>query len=178
MELTSDQKGAIAEAAIACNALELGIGVLRPLGDERYDLVFDLRNRLVRVQCKWGRRCGDVISVGCYRARRNADGLLRQFYSRTDVDLFAIYCPDVRECYAVPFDELPPGAAVHLRLAPTRNNQMRRIRWARDYEFAATLGRLGAVAQLGERRAGSAKAAGSSPAGSTFEAASREAALF
>jgi hypothetical protein len=44
---------------------------------------------------------------------------------------------------------------VQLRISPTKNNQERRIRWARDYEFAATLRRLGAVAQLGERAAGS-----------------------
>jgi PD-(D/E)XK endonuclease len=50
--LTSDQKGAIAEAAIARAAIELGIGVARPLADQRYDLIFDLRPRLLRVQCK------------------------------------------------------------------------------------------------------------------------------
>ena len=57
---------------------------------------------------------------------------------------------------------------VQLRLAPTRNNQLCGINWARDYEltrldFAA----FGAVAQLGERVTGSHEVAGSSPAGST-----------
>ena len=36
-----------------------------------------------------------------------------------------------------------------------------------DFEFDATLGPRGAIAQLGERLAGSQKVAGSSPAGST-----------
>jgi hypothetical protein len=40
---------------------------------------------------------------------------------------------------------------VRLRLAPCRNNQIVKINWAEDYEFAATLGRSGAIAQLGER---------------------------
>jgi hypothetical protein len=44
--MTTDQKGAIAEAAIAFQAMKLGIGVFRPLGDERYDLIFDLRPQL------------------------------------------------------------------------------------------------------------------------------------
>jgi hypothetical protein len=35
--LTTAQKGAIAETAIAWTALELGIGVLKPIGDQRYD---------------------------------------------------------------------------------------------------------------------------------------------
>ena len=53
-ELTTDQKGAIAELAIAHAAAVLGVGVFKPLTDgERYDLIFDLRPRLLRVQCKW-----------------------------------------------------------------------------------------------------------------------------
>ena len=50
--LTTDQKGVIAELAIARRAAELGIGVWRSYTVERYDLLFDLRPQLVRVQCK------------------------------------------------------------------------------------------------------------------------------
>jgi hypothetical protein len=56
----------------------------------------------------------------------------------------------------------------HFGLSPAKNNQKERINWAKDYEFAATLGPLGAVAQLGERRHGMAEATGSSPVGSTL----------
>jgi hypothetical protein len=54
VELSTDQKGAIAESAIVHAAIKLGIGVYRPLSDgERYDLIFDLGERLERIQCKW-----------------------------------------------------------------------------------------------------------------------------
>jgi len=60
--LTTDQKGAIAESSIAAAAIKLGIGVLKPLSDgHRYDLVFDVGTRLLRVQCKWAVRRGDVV---------------------------------------------------------------------------------------------------------------------
>jgi hypothetical protein len=72
--LTTDQKGVIAEAAITLAALELGVGVSS--GRRCYDLIFDLRDRLVPVQCKWASRHGDVVAVRCYSARRNAEGLL------------------------------------------------------------------------------------------------------
>jgi PD-(D/E)XK endonuclease len=52
--LTTNQKGFIAETAIALEAAKLGIGVYRPFTDERYDFVFDVRPKLLRVQCKWG----------------------------------------------------------------------------------------------------------------------------
>ena len=60
--LTTDQKGAIAEQAIAFEAMRLGLGVFVPLGDERYDLILDLRPHLLRVQCKWAVRTGDVVA--------------------------------------------------------------------------------------------------------------------
>jgi hypothetical protein len=41
VELTTDQKGAIAETAIVHTAIKLGIGVAKPIADERYDLIFD-----------------------------------------------------------------------------------------------------------------------------------------
>ena len=165
--LTTDQKGAVAELAIATAASKLGIGVWGAFTVERYDLIFDLRPRLLRVQCKWAPREGDVVVVRCYRNRRNRDGLLRQFYSPDDIDAYAAYCPELDRCYLLPIDEFAHRIAIQLRLAPARNNQSLRINWARDYEFAATLGAQGAVAQLGERQSGRLEATGSSPVGST-----------
>src|SRR5215213_9316588 len=60
----STLKGAIAEAAIAAQAVEFGIVVLRPVVEgRRYDLVFDIDHRLYRVQCKWAPRRGAIIDV-------------------------------------------------------------------------------------------------------------------
>src|SRR5947207_1392929 len=80
--LTSDQKGAVAETAIVHAAIKLGISVYKPVAEGgRYDMIFELGSRLVRVQCKWAPRHGDVIVVRCYSSRRNCDGLLRRLYS-------------------------------------------------------------------------------------------------
>ena len=59
-----NHKGNVAELAIATEAARLGLSVLKPLTEhERYDLVLGIGGRLLRVQCKWGRKKGDVISV-------------------------------------------------------------------------------------------------------------------
>lgn len=165
--LTSDQKGAIAELKIAARAAELGVGVWTACTVERYDLIFDLRPGLLRVQCKWATRSGDVAIVRCCRHRRNREGVIRRYYSADEIDAFAAYCADVDECYLLPIALVGGRAALLLRLAPTRNNQAAGINWAKDYEFGATLRPQGAVAQLGERRHGMAEATGSSPVGST-----------
>ena len=138
--LTTDQKGAIAEAAIALAAIELGIGVSRPLGDERYHLIFDLRSEFVRVQSKWAPKCGDVIAVPCRSCRRGPDGFIRRRYSAHEVDAIAAYCPELGRCYFLPLDRFEDRTFIQLRLAPTRNKQRQGINWAREYEFAARLG--------------------------------------
>ena len=50
---TRHEKGARAEMAIANAAVQMGVTVSRPLVEgQRYDLVFDVRGALLRVQCK------------------------------------------------------------------------------------------------------------------------------
>ena len=166
--LTTDQKGALAEQAIAFEAMKHGVGVSRPLGDERYDLIFDLRPQLLRVQCKWAVKRGSVVSIMCRTNRRGPNGYLPRRYTEGEIDVIAAYCQGTGACYLLPRELSVLRAGVQLRLAPSRNNQRVRINWARDFELGATLSRFrGPIAQLGERRAGSAKVAGSSPAGST-----------
>jgi PD-(D/E)XK endonuclease len=73
--LTTDQKGAVAEAATALAAIRAGVGVFKPMNDrQRYDLIFDLQPRLVRAQCKAAGLYGDVVIVRCLSARRTAAG--------------------------------------------------------------------------------------------------------
>jgi PD-(D/E)XK endonuclease len=155
--LTTDQKGSIAEYGIAWTAIRLGIDVYKPLNDgTRCDLVFDLDGKLTRVQCKWASRYGDVLVVRCYRNRRTKNGLLKRAYTADEVDAFAVYCLELDRCYFLPFDRFGGRTNIQLHIRPSRNNQKVGINWADDYEFDATLRRFGAVAQLGERRAGSA----------------------
>ena len=180
MDLSTDQKGAIAELAIARAATELGIDVYRPMGEGgRYDLIFDLIDRLVRVQCKWANRRGDVVVVRCYSTRRGRQGLLKRPYAEGEIDALAAFCPDLDRCYYLPYERVVNRTQLDLRLTHSRTNQRVGINWAEDFEFRATLGRVpGAIAQLGERDAGSVEVAGSSPAGSIESARTSGRSLF
>ena len=127
----------------------------KPLGDERYDLIFDFGDRLLRIQCKWAVRLGDVVIVRCRRVRRGRHGLIRQSYLPGEIDAIVGYCADTERCYYLPHHMSVERAAVQLRLAPTRNNQASGINWAREFDLGATLTKLrGPIAQLGERQSG------------------------
>jgi hypothetical protein len=160
-------KGSIAEAAIAAEAVKLGVVVLRPLVEgRRYDLMFDIDGMLLRVQCKWGNRKGAVIAAHIGTCRLTPRGYVRTTYAASEIDAIGIYCADLDKCFLVPVNDVAGQTHVHLRLTPAVNNQEAAIRYAARYEFR------GAIAQLGERCHGMAEAEGSSPSSST----SREAA--
>jgi PD-(D/E)XK nuclease superfamily protein len=165
--VTTDQKGAIAELAIAPAAVRLRVDVYRPVAEGGlYDLIFELEGKLWRVQCKWAPRHGEVVIVRCYSSRRGRGGLLRRIYDPGEIDAFAAYCPEVDRCYFLPYLLFRSRTQIALRLGPTQNNQTLGVNWASRFEFGATLGRQGAVAQLGERCDGIAEVTGSSPVGS------------
>jgi hypothetical protein len=168
LPLTSAQKGAIAEAEIAAAAIRHGMTVLRPLNDgRRYDLVLDTGTQILRVQCKWAPRSGDVIVVRARTSRYTpTNGYIRTTYDAHEIDGVALYCPEVDGCFFIPIAEMAGRGYLHLRLAPARNHQQMGVTMAATY-------RLGAIAQLGERLHGMQEVAGSSPASSTSPEATR-----
>ena len=162
MELTSSQKGGLAELKIAAAAAALGIDVYRPMSDgTRCDLVFGVHDRLLRIQCKWASLKGELVVVRMRTSRHSPSrGYVTTTYSASEVDGIAAYCRDLDRCFYLPIEEFEHRAFAYLRLAPARNGQRVGVKMAADYP-------LGAVAQLGERSAGSRKVRGSSPLSST-----------
>lgn len=143
-ELTPSQKGAAAEAAITAMVIELGFTVLRPLCEgQRYDLVIDLRPKLLRVQCKLARLTGGVLSVKLNTNRFTPAGYVSTSYTAEEIDAVAAFTPVLKRGFLLPAAEVAGRRAVHLRLAPTKNNQADGIRWAEDYELGTVLPRIG-----------------------------------
>ena len=163
--LSSDWKGAIAESKITAAAIELGIPVLRPLVEHaRYDLAFEIGDRLYRVQCKWGgvdeERSIIKVRVGtCWLSP--TEGYVRTTYGVEEIDLLAIYCSELDRSYLLPVALIAGRSWIQLRLTPPKNGQRACINLAKDFELP------GAVAQLVEHLNGIQRARGSSPLSST-----------
>ncbi len=163
MFVNSNDKGNVAELAIAAEAARLGLSVLRPMTErERYDLVFGVGGRLFRVQCKWGAHQGDIVLVRLRSSYHSPTrGYVTATYDESEIDLVAVYCGALDRCYLLPIKLVAGLGVVSLRLGEPRNGQRAALNWATEYEFP------GAVAQLEERVAGSDEVRGSSPLSST-----------
>src|SRR5215217_2430793 len=81
-------------------------------------------------------------------------------YCTEEIDGIAACCDELERCFDLPIAMASGRRVFDLRLAPAANNQQMAINWASHHEF-------GAIAQLGERLAGSQKVVGSSPTSST-----------
>ena len=158
-----NHKGNVAEAAIAAEAIRLGVDVIKPLVEHtRYDLIFDLRPPLLRVQCKWAPLSDGVVRVNLMSSHYTSGGKqIRTRYSADEVDALAAYCEELDQCYLLPISLVAGMRSIQLRLQPPRNGQRAALNWADNFELS------GAVAQLGERLPGRQEATGSSPVSST-----------
>lgn len=143
-ELTPSQKGAAAEAAIASAAIQLGLTVLRPLCEgRRYDLVIDLEPALLRVQCKLARHLGGALAIRLQTSRYTPGGYVVTSYTQSEIDAVCAYSPELHRCFLMPIAKVANRREIRLRLGPTKNNQARGIKWARDYTLASAIERLG-----------------------------------
>jgi hypothetical protein len=141
--LTSSQKGAVAEAAITAAVIQLGLTVLRPLCEgRRYDLMVDLEPALLRVQCKLARRVRGVLAINLQTCRHTPRGYIRTSYSASEIDAVAVYSAELNRSFLLPVAEVAGMRDVSLRLDATRNNQTQGVRWASDYELEPMIARL------------------------------------
>jgi PD-(D/E)XK endonuclease len=127
-------KGNSSEAVVLTAYVQAGFLVSLPFGGgASYDFVVDSGARLIKVQVKTGK-----LEAGCvvYNARRHRGSKYDTFrrYEEGEVDVFAVWCPDTRQLYAVPAAH-SLGVEGRLRLAETKNCQAKKIKWARSFSW-------------------------------------------
>ena len=95
--------------------------------------MFGFEQRLLRVQCKWAVRSGEVVVVRCYSSRRAREGMRVRKYTAAEVDVIAAYCADIDRCFVLLPRHFDGRRQLHLRLGPSRNNQRCGVNWADDF---------------------------------------------
>lgn len=143
----TSKRGLEAHTAILHALFARGEEVLIPWADYlRYDLaivryeggLLDAKEpRLYRVQCKAARLSedGSYIIFNAFNTIPGESGRRAKAKGyRGDAEYFGVYSSNTGKCYLVPVDDVPVGP-VPMRLTNPRNNQEKRVRWAKDYEI-------------------------------------------
>jgi hypothetical protein len=126
------------EAIIVAELVRRGDRVLRPLSaNQRYDLVLDLGDRFLRIQCKTGRLRNGAVVFSVRSCRSDTKRTYFRSYSREEADIFLVHCPETDRIYAVRVGDSGVFKTASLRVEAPANNQLKGIRWAVDYELPA-----------------------------------------
>jgi len=120
-------KGDLAEQAAILQALKHGWEVLKPVGDRLpYDLVFDVKGLLVKVQvkCAWLDRPSGNYVVDNRRTKTNRQTMIRDVYCPTDFDFALVYLDDMDLFYIFPVDVfIGYGSEIHIVVADKRQRK-------------------------------------------------------
>lgn len=129
--------GAISQAKIINAVVAAGKVPLGPIVHVRpYDFVMEDQKQFFRIQCKTGRLFRGAVYFRPHRlraAKRETGWERRVTDYKGEIDFFGVYCPDNEGVYLVPIQDVAPARICALRVAPAKNNQTKRIRWAKDY---------------------------------------------
>jgi len=100
--------GSTTEGMVLATLLQQGKKVLLPFnGASRYDLLLDEDGKFVRVQCKTGRIRKGFVVFNAYSVTSAGT----RNYTKEEVDLFGVFCPDNGVTYFVPIESCTKGKA-------------------------------------------------------------------
>ena len=128
----------MAELIVAADLVRAGYRIAFPYGEDcDFDLLFwrPPSLELERVQVKHTTSDGRVVSVkACSHSLTNGKVRATKQYTQKTIDWLAAYDATTDQILWIPAAELGDGMhMLHIRLAPCRNNQRKRIHMAEDY---------------------------------------------
>ncbi|ADB41196.1 group I intron-associated PD-(D/E)XK endonuclease [Spirosoma linguale] len=140
--MITKQKGDIAEQAVILQALRLGWGVCKPVGDRLpYDLVFDINGCLWKIQVKsaWFDDNRSNYVVDNRRTKTNRRVMVRQNYCLTDFDFAIIYLEALHIFYIMPVaDFVGYSSEIHLVEADKRQRKPKSASFREAWQLLET----------------------------------------
>ena len=117
-----------------------GWGILVPITEhESFDVVAYRGDRFLRVQVKYRAAVNGLVVVPLSTCWADRKGTHTSPIDRTSIDVLCVYCPDTNRCYYVDPSTVATSH-LYLRIAPTRNYQVKHVTWADDcLELPATV---------------------------------------
>ena len=127
--MDTNLKGTITELKCKTYFLELGYMVSTPDSPARYDFILDTGEKLLKIQVKTSKIEEDKFTFETCSSHITRNGTSRRSYS-DEIDYFCTWFEN--ECYLIPIKECGQSGK-SLRIAPTKNGQVKNICFAKDY---------------------------------------------
>lgn len=124
--------GTITELKCKTYFLELGYIVSTPESPTRYDFILDTGKKLLKIQVKTckSKNNGEKLTFSTCSSRLVNGKVIHTDYKNDNIDYFCTWHEN--ECYLVPVQDCGKTEK-NLRLAPTKNGQVKGIFFAKDY---------------------------------------------
>lgn len=130
-------KGDITELEVLTYATKLGIKVSVPFGDRaRYDQIWDINGKLLRIQIKSPRLSNGVLEISCKSTNRGNGRYIQHSYNENEIDAIVTFFEG--DCYFIPVKDINKNS-VQLRLDESKNGQKSKIKFAKDYKIEKIL---------------------------------------
>lgn len=133
-ELSTQLKGTITEMQVATAFLKAGYIVSKPLIDTRYDYLLETKNgsiKKIQVKTSHANPNEEWIEFKTCNTHTNTQGTIDRDY-KGEIDYFATFYKDT--CYLIPIEECG-SRSKKLRIAPTKNGQIKGISFIYNYEI-------------------------------------------
>lgn len=132
--MNTNQIGKISELEILTYITKLGYSVSVPFGDkDRYDQIWDINGKLIRVQIKTSRWKNDQqlgITFNCYSVQNGK----KHIYNNSEIDYFATYWDN--KVYLIPVEECSQEKTLWFKL---NEHNYSKCAMAKDYEVEGVL---------------------------------------
>lgn len=127
-------KGDIGLSAVILDLSIKEFNIFLPMSDHLpFDLIAYKDQQCYRIQVKYRKAKNNKIEVAFKSVYSNKKGVVINHYDPDEVDYFAIYCPDTKDCYYVRFD----GSAKSLtfRIGGQSDRKEKNVHYAEEYQL-------------------------------------------
>jgi len=137
----SKHKGTIAETKVVADLYQKGISVAIVVDDLLpIDLIGIKNNKLYKIQVKYSKlkvndsNKSSTVELSLRRCMSNKNLLYTKYYTSEEVDIFALYVPEIDQCFYIKSDILKTHkTSFILRDILPKNNQYKKVNLMKDY---------------------------------------------
>lgn len=140
IKINTKQLGLLGELKAQYDFIKNGYEVSLPLGDYcAYDLIVLKDNKVFKIQVK---SCEKIIDGKINFNLTSANYYCNKQYTLEDCDYFYLFCYENEQSYLLKNINIENNRGITLRIEPTKNNQIKGIKFAKDYLFDITYARM------------------------------------